>query len=202
MAAATVAAGGELPDLRDFIRSRRAALAGFMEQGASLYLAGDTLTVTPRSDIYIRYLADNRSVIGELASELYGRRIKIEMAGSVPSRAAEKPASPTPEITAPVDSQRAGASPASRSVADRAAPSWVKSTDGVSTPSAVSVNSTGVSQSGSGSSAANAQNKADARQRLYSDPVVRRLFEEFDARLVDVKSGTVAKEPGGESEDK
>src|SRR5262249_32011319 len=72
--------GGELPDLRDFIRSRRAALAGFMEQGASLKLDGDLLTVTPRSDIYVRYLTDNRHVIGELASELYGRRIKVEMA--------------------------------------------------------------------------------------------------------------------------
>ena len=36
----------ELPELRDFIRGRRAALAGFMEQGAGLVLDGETLTVT------------------------------------------------------------------------------------------------------------------------------------------------------------
>ena len=51
----------DLPDLRDFIRSRRAALAGFMEQGAALALNGDVLTVIPRNDIYIRYLSDNRA---------------------------------------------------------------------------------------------------------------------------------------------
>ena len=51
----------ELPELRDFIRGRRAALAGFMEQGAGLVLDGDILTVTARNDIYIRYLNDNKS---------------------------------------------------------------------------------------------------------------------------------------------
>jgi Abortive infection C-terminus len=69
-----------LPELRDFIRSRRAALGGFMQQGASLNLLdGDLLTVTPRSNIYERYLRDNRNVIAELASEFYGRPIKVEL---------------------------------------------------------------------------------------------------------------------------
>ncbi len=70
----------DLPDLREFIRGRRAALAGFMEQGAGLSLAGDTIVVSPRNDIYIRYLSDNRTAIAELASELYGRRIQVRVA--------------------------------------------------------------------------------------------------------------------------
>ena len=72
-------AARELPELRDFIRGRRAALAGFMEQGAGLVLEKDTLTVTARNDIYIRYLNDNRSVIAELASEHLGRAIRVEL---------------------------------------------------------------------------------------------------------------------------
>jgi AAA domain-containing protein len=67
----------DLPELRDFIRSRRAALFGFMEQGAALELNGDVLTVIPRNDIYIRYLNDNCGAIGELASECFGRTIRV-----------------------------------------------------------------------------------------------------------------------------
>ena len=69
----------DLPELREHIRARRAALAGFMEQGASLSLDGDLLRVIPRNDIYIRYLNDNRASIGELASELYGRKLRVEV---------------------------------------------------------------------------------------------------------------------------
>ena len=69
----------DLPELREHIRARRAALAGFMEQGASLALDGDVLRVIPRNDIYIRYLNDNRASIGELASELYGRKLRVEV---------------------------------------------------------------------------------------------------------------------------
>jgi hypothetical protein len=39
-------------ELRDFIRSKRAALAGFMQAGAELELKEDVLIVTPRVDIY------------------------------------------------------------------------------------------------------------------------------------------------------
>ena len=69
----------ELPELRDFIRNRRAALAGFMEQGAGLAIDGDLLTVIARNDIYIRYLNDNKAVIAELASEHLGRTIRVEL---------------------------------------------------------------------------------------------------------------------------
>ena len=82
----------DLPELRDFIRTRRAALAGFMEQGASLALNDDVLTVNARNDIYIRYLSDNRATIAELASEFFARPIKVEVSsnGTVVSTATGK----------------------------------------------------------------------------------------------------------------
>jgi DNA polymerase III subunit gamma/tau len=168
-------AGGELPDLREFIRSRRAALAGFMEQGASLRIDGDLLTVTPRSDIYVRYLADNRNVIGELASELYGRRIKVEMAGAGATVTAisdrlESPggaaADSSPVKPTPVDV------PGVKVCSDGAADG------GASVPSA-----------SAGSLAR--QNQTDARQKLYADPLVQRIFGEFEARLVELKTTSI-----------
>ena len=39
-----------------------------MELGAGLELDGDILRVTPRNDIYVRYLNDNKSTISMLAS--------------------------------------------------------------------------------------------------------------------------------------
>jgi hypothetical protein len=59
----------DLPALRDFIRDRRAALYGFMAQGAALELDGDVLRVIPRNDIYVRYLTTNSALIAELATE-------------------------------------------------------------------------------------------------------------------------------------
>ena len=79
----------ELPELRDFIRGRRAALAGFMEQGAGLALDGDLLTVTARNDIYVRYLNDNKLVIAELASEYLGRAIRVELAANGAAKLAD-----------------------------------------------------------------------------------------------------------------
>ena len=67
----------DLPELRDHIRSRRPALAGFMDQGADLVLDGDLLRVIPRNAIYIRNLNDNHASIGELASEVYGRKLRV-----------------------------------------------------------------------------------------------------------------------------
>ena len=64
---------------RDFIRSRRAALAGFMEQGAMLRIQGDHLAVIARNEIYTRYLIDNRPVLVELASEFYKRPMTVSV---------------------------------------------------------------------------------------------------------------------------
>jgi len=165
---APVGSAGELPDLRDFIRSRRAALAGFMEQGASLQLDGDLLTVTPRSDIYVRYLTDNRSVIGELASELYGRRIKVEMAGTHASGSALSDRLESPDGTAAYPSAAQPTPGSAPTAAGRGAPVTLAS----SVPPA-------------------GQSQPDARQKLYADPLVQRIFEEFDARLVEVKTTSI-----------
>jgi DNA polymerase III subunit gamma/tau len=165
--------GGELPDLRDFIRSRRAALAGFMEQGASLKMEGDLLTVTPRSDIYVRYLTDNRNVVAELASELYGRRIRVEMASGAATGTASYggPESLSGAADKSVVKPPPFELPGARVIADGA------------TARGVPV-----------SSASAGARQPDPRQDLYADPLVQRIFEEFDARLVDLK--TTALRPG------
>ena len=167
--------GGELPDLRDFIRSRRAALAGFMEQGASLKIDGDLLTVTPRSDIYVRYLTDNRSLIGELASELYGRGIKVEMAAASATAAAisDRPESP---IGAAAQSSPAKSSPLAAPEVDVFAEGAAEGAAPVSSAPAGSLNT---------------QTQPDPRQKLYADPLVQRIFEEFDARLVQLKTTSI-----------
>jgi DNA polymerase III subunit gamma/tau len=172
--------GGELPDLRDFIRSRRAALAGFMEQGASLTIDGDLLTVTPRSDIYVRYLADNRNVIAELASELYGRRIKVEMAGGAAARAAISGRLESPGSAA----NSSSVTPAQLNVAE--VKTFAKEAGAGGGPS-------------SSASAAASQTQAEARQKLYADPLVQRIFEEFNARLVEIKSTSMRPEASASS---
>ncbi len=164
-----VADGRELPELRDFIRSRRAALAGFMEQGASLKIDGDLLTVFPRSDIYVRYLTDNRSAIADLASELYGRRIRVEISGN--QSAAGSPDSHSGESL----------SAAAQSVVEPVVP-----------PSHESKPSFAAFGNGStiaGPALPADHSQSDARRNLYADPVVRSIFEKFDARLVDLKTG-------------
>ncbi len=177
--------GGELPDLRDFIRSRRAALAGFMEQGSSLRIVGDVVTVTPRSDIYVRYLTDNRNVIAELASELYGRRIKVEVAGARGTVAAVEDRLASASAVA-ADSPPAGAQHAPEEGGSRAAPTRPTAEVAADAPGG---GGTPVSSPPTPApSSAPRQTQPDARQKLYADPVVQRIFEEFDARLVEVKT--------------
>jgi DNA polymerase-3 subunit gamma/tau len=169
---ADVPGAGELPDLREFIRSRRAALAGFMEQGASLKIDGDLLMVTPRSDIYVRYLSDNRGVIADLASELYGRRLRVE----IPSNGTALSATSVMYERSDVELE------ATAKPAPAPAPALKRSLDSVADGGA-SVPPVSVAQSAG-------QSHADARQKLYADPVVRRIFEEFDARLVELKTAS------------
>lgn len=73
------APGRELPELRDYIRTQRAALGGFMEQGAGLKLIDDMLVVIPRNEIYVRYLRDNLGPIGEFARAVYKRPITVQL---------------------------------------------------------------------------------------------------------------------------
>ncbi|HTW87356.1 MAG TPA: DNA polymerase III subunit gamma/tau [Candidatus Binataceae bacterium] len=150
-----VAGGGtDLPDLRLHIRTRRAALAGFMEQGAILRLDGDTVIITPRNDIYVRYLSDNRNVVAELASEMYGRRIKVEV--TAPDAAAA--AAPMPLVGG---ATLEGSGP---------------SLDAAQRPAVSEQN---------GASCGSADISADGK--VSADPLVRRIFDTLEARLVEVR---------------
>ena len=172
----------DLPDLRAHIRNRRAALGGFMEQGARIALDGDTLSVAPRSDIYTRYLSDNRATIAELASEFYGRPMKVEMSvtasltpaanvapqpaatssqnGELPKREVppSRPTSATQPLSANGDADSSPRVPAPQATAAR--------------PDDPNKGRTAT---------------ADERQALLSDPAIRRIFDVLEARLVEIR---------------
>ncbi len=168
-ASAEISPAADLPELREYIRSRRAALAGFMEQGAMLSLDGDILRIAPRSDIYVRYLGDNLGVLAELASAMYGRPIQASMGANGGGAAAPTAAA----IAAPPAPARAEASvPSSR----EAAPA------GATRPDSAARN--------------------EARQALYADPLVRRIFDELGARLVEVRDTPSAVAPRAASDPK
>ncbi len=175
----------DLPELRDFIRARRAALAGFMEQGASLAFADDVLSVNARNDIYIRYLSDNRATIAELASEFFARPIKVEVSsnGTVVAAATGKAplivsssgeAPEAPKISAPEVSRIEKAPPPEiepkLTVVRDTLPTSV---DAAPKPIDVS------SKPRPGS--------PEDRQAVLQDPEMRRIFDELEARLVEVR---------------
>jgi len=177
-------AGGDLPELREHIRARRAALAGFMEQGAALALEGEVLRVFPRNDIYIRYLNDNRASIAELASELYGRKLRVEV-----SLATAPPDARVAKVGGVADT--AAAAPAAAVSAANGLAVGAEQGD-------IAAGENGLASPNGASTQAAASARADAehapardlvsdRQALYADPVVRRIFEEFQGRLVEVR---------------
>jgi hypothetical protein len=168
----------DLPELRDFIRTRRAALAGFMEQGAALTLTDDVLTVNARNDIYIRYLSDNRATIAELSGEFFGRAIRVEVAsgGTVVSTATSK--APTGAVAAPngiakppkpADIEK---EPKLTVVVD--AP---KTEPAPTTPMPIVEPAAPKSRAGS----------PEDRQAVLQDPDMRRIFDDLEARLVEVR---------------
>jgi len=163
----------ELPELRDFIRGRRAALAGFMEQGAGLVLEADTLTVTARNDIYIRYLSDNRTVIAELASEHLGRPIRVEL--STPSGAPTR----IKTETAPLPSNGVTRTLAATPIAKPAV---------TSAPPKESIKET-----------ARRVATSEERQAVLTDPSMRRVFDTLDARLVELRMPNPTPEKSKES---
>ncbi len=216
-AAPNPAAG--LPELRDFIRSRRAALFGFMEQGAALDLNDDVLTIVPRNDIYIRYLSDNRGVIAELASELYGRRIRAEISevgaptapaasavtdGSAPAKAAPASAENSSDSSSDPSRENSPESSAGANNGDAAAASSVdsqppsavnhglasnRSTAADSEPGPAPVAArTGDPAAPAAAVATDGMSQAELKQSVYGDPVVKRIFDEFQARLVEVRA--------------
>jgi len=172
----------ELPELRDFIRGKRAALAGFMEQGAGLVLDGDILTVTARNDIYIRYLNDNKNVIAELASEHFGRAIRVELS----TNGAANPASSRPPIPLASNGLTRELPPATAS-APVAQPVVVESAPKKTAPSRPIESIREVAPASPAIEAARRAATPEERQAVLADPAVRRVFDTLDARLVELK---------------
>ncbi len=182
----------ELPELRDFIRGRRAALAGFMEQGAGLVLEGDILTVTARNDIYVRYLNDNKTVIAELASEHLGRAIRVELsANGVVNSLASRPIIPL----------------ASNGLTRELAPASATATNPVVAEQpqkkpAPSRPVESIREFAPASPATEAARRAatpEERQAVLADPSVRRVFDTLDARLVELRMPTSVEASAKES---
>ena len=146
-----------------------------MEQGASLALDGDVLRVIPRNDIYIRYLNDNRASIGELASELYGRKLRVEVSVNGAAGAATGGAASASSAVGAVASVDAAAvvDGATQSVA----PSTTAEQPAMPAPAAAAAENPPPQP----------RSVAADRQALYADPVVRRIFEELQGRLVEVR---------------
>ncbi len=184
----------ELPELRDFIRARRAALAGFMEQGAGLMLDGDTLTVTARNDIYIRYLNDNKNVIAELASEHLGRAVRVDLSAyGAASPAATRTTTPLAEsVTRELPST---ATAARNPVAPENAENGRKET----APSKPIESIREIAPSSPTIEAARRSATPEERQVVLADPSVRRVFDTLDARLVELKMPNSAQASAKES---
>jgi DNA polymerase III subunit gamma/tau len=167
----------ELPELRNFIRGKRAALAGFMEQGAGLILDGDILTVTARNDIYIRYLSDNKNVIAELASEHLGRAIRVELStNGAAGAAASRPTMPLQSngLTRELPSAAASAVFTENAPKKIATPRPIESIREIA-PASKPIE------------AARRVATPEERQAVLTDPSVRRVFDTLDARLVELK---------------
>ncbi len=175
----------DLPELREHLRARRAALAGFMEQGAALTLDGDRLTVSARNDIYIRYLGDNRALIAELAAEFYGRPIRVEVVSSGGTVRTARARAEAP--SAGVNNGHVDANPGAAEKGGAEAQGPRASTGALASGAAPAASSS------MPPGAAPRAGSAAERQALLLDPEMRRIFEALEARLVEVRV-----RPGGE----
>ncbi len=171
----TLSSGREMPELRDHIRSRRAALAGFMEQGAALHLDGDVLSVAPKSDIYARYLADKRGEIAELASEFFRRPIRAEIA-----TANGKSDGIAGDARKSVEQNSAP-----RALPEDEANSANNRTRDASEPEAPASDAQAVKLKRVATS-------PEQRAALFAEPGVKRIFDKFEARLVELRAPAAA----------
>ncbi|MFZ0247297.1 MAG: hypothetical protein WAL68_16600, partial [Candidatus Binatus sp.] len=178
----------ELPELRDFIRGRRAALAGFMEQGAGLVLDGDLLTVTARNDIYVRYLNDNKMVIAELASEHLGRAIRVELStnGVAKLAAAGRTAIPLG------GNGLRRESPSAAAAADTTNPVAMENAQKKTAPSKPVESIREIAPTPPAIDAALRVATPEERQAMLADPAVRRVVDTLDARLVELRIPNLA----------
>src|SRR5262249_37039734 len=129
---------------------------------------GDILRMFPRNDIYVRYLADNRGVVAELATEFFGRPVRVEIASE----------------DSPISAEPMAASSGGQEVAPP------PETTGIA---AEIVRVDPAPQTSSGSEGP----RKDDRAEIYSDPGMRRIFDAFGARLVEVRTPRAVKEQGG-----
>jgi len=166
--------GADLPELRAYIRQKKAALAGFMELGAALELSGDILRVLPRSDIYVRYLNDNKGTIAALAGEHYGRPIKVELAQPSSDAGAAPP-------SAEGGSKPAPAPPAASSERIE----WQRAMQSAAQPASAEANG------------GEPIDREAARKELFADPLVRKILDELEGRLVDVRRPAARRKEDG-----
>ena len=178
----------ELPELRDFIRGRRAALAGFMEQGAGLVLDGDLLTVTARNDIYVRYLNDNKMVIAELASEHLGRAIRVELSTNGVAKLAA-----TGRTAIPLGGNGLRReSPSAAAAADTTNPVAMENAQKKTAPSKPVGSIREIAPTPPAMDAALRVATPEERQAMLADPAVRRVVDTLDARLVELRIPNLA----------
>jgi len=166
----------DLPELRAYIRQKKAALAGFMELGAGLELTDDVLRVLPRSDIYVRYLNDNKGAISALAAEHYRRPIKVELAQPLTG-------------DAPV-------SPAEAEVAQKAIPAATQPT--AAQPVDLQTTTEAAAQTNSVDANGEPIDRDAVRKELFADPLVRKILDELEGRLVDVRRPAARRNQGGQ----
>jgi DNA polymerase-3 subunit gamma/tau len=149
----------DLPELREHIRARKGALAGFMEHGASLHLEGNMLTLTARSDIYVRYFQDHIKTLAELASDFYQRPIAVRVRGGAPA----------------LDTTSAATTAASRELQP---------------PAHEQAHNVKTALKNIGAGEAGRSDRESKSAALKDDPLVRMIFDQLDARLLGVRSGT------------
>ncbi|MFZ0660707.1 MAG: hypothetical protein WAM05_18450, partial [Candidatus Binataceae bacterium] len=123
------------------------------------------------SDIYVRYLADNRAVIAEIASDFFGRAIRAEIVAV--NAAPATPASATASIAA---APRTNSGSGDTSIAEAAAP-VTKVTANGATPSIPAAAAT-----------RRVSTSPEERAALFADPVVERVLETLEARFVEVRA--------------
>jgi hypothetical protein len=152
----------ELPELREHIRSKKSALAAFMEYGASLRLEGDVLTVAARTDIYVRYFQDHLKTLAELASEFYQRPLTVKLRIEAPDAEGASGA-PTPSVA-----------PASQAVGSNV---------GQSAISAAQPRTDAATVIGAGR-----DHRESRTEALRADPMVQIIVDQLDARLLGVRS--------------
>jgi len=141
-------------------------------------LDGDTLTVTARNDIYIRYLNDNKNVIAELSSEHLGRTIRVQ----VSINGAANPASSRP--TMPLASN--GLTP-ELPRATVSAPIAVENAPKKTAPSKPIESIREIAPASPAIETARRAATPEERQAALADPAVRRVFDTLDARLVELR---------------